>query len=287
MEPPRVSHDHVGTLLYAVKVVGPTYAQMQEIRFPSYIDPYTGNKVTDHSRSQMFSLIESVEHDEGFVERYASLVDFFSLDAAYKLWSPVEIASACVKFDHWLRSPDGVLERPSQLQCAIVRRIMEEAKLIKEFVLSQNPDSQTANDTPRRDCHSAPHLLNEANDSAPKKTKIARSNESKERLDTVLARYPYPRTDEELSQWVTAKEAARIEQTVDTDTLRTYRKYNRNNSPAEKAADGLAGRDRNGRIWRKAKVHSQTIYLLASLQNSPQTPSRKPAKRKSPKRGKP
>ena len=159
-----ISYDHVGMLLYAVKIVGPNYAQMLDILYPSYIDPYTGHKVvTSCSETPLepallnpLHLIESFDHDEGFVERRASRVNFFTLDAARKFWSPVEIASACANFNRWLRSTDGALERPSNLQCAKIRRVMEECALIAEFAPSLPASSPTSPQPPEKPAPAEP-----------------------------------------------------------------------------------------------------------------------------------
>lgn len=46
-------------------------------------------------------------------------------------------------------------------------------------------------------------------------------------------------------------------------------KYFVSNAPAEKTPDGFAGRDKDGRIWRKAGPNKQILYLISSLKNKP------------------
>lgn len=84
-------------------------------------------------------------------------------------------------------------------------------------------------------------------------------------LRTVLDQYPFPRTAEEGKLWIRVSEVAAIEKTVNTATLKRYRDI----APAEKTPDGFAGRDKDGRIWRKAGPNKQILYLISSLKNKP------------------
>ena len=113
------------------------------------------------------------------------------------------------------------------------------------------------------ECDSIAKILEDRNrisEPAPSSPKAAKDD-----FQAILQKYPFPRTSEERSLWIRAGEVAEIEKTVDTATLRKYR----SGPAAEKTADGLAGRDKDGRIWRKPGPNGQVLYLISSLRNKP------------------
>lgn len=145
-----MSEGGLGTLLYAVHVAGPTYAQMQDIRLNNWIAA-NGRRGPKFDGFNMHPFVEKVEIDEGIVEYYASNVYFYTLDAADKLWNATDIASARAEFDRWLRSSDAALDQPVHRECVMLRCIVEEAKYIEESILRQNPPKKYVEYAPRTD----------------------------------------------------------------------------------------------------------------------------------------
>ena len=146
-----VDGSDLGRLLYAVKVAGPTYSEMQRILTQNWTAAYDGSRPTFQGFN-MHPFVEKVEIDEGIVDFHASEVNFFSLDAAHKLWNKVEIATARAEFDRWFRSSDATLDRPTNRECDMLRRIVQEAKIIAESIAESG-------ETPREQLLSQPKQI--------------------------------------------------------------------------------------------------------------------------------
>lgn len=140
----------LGILLYAAKVTGPTYNELQEIVQRSWIAANRPS-VPKFNGFNLHPFIERVEINEGIIEYHASQVDVFSLDAAHKLWSKVDIASACVAFDRWLKSDDTALEKPVQRECEMLHRIVAESAAIASSAGIPEPSKKAIAYMPRTD----------------------------------------------------------------------------------------------------------------------------------------
>ncbi|HBT77179.1 MAG TPA: hypothetical protein DEB39_09715 [Planctomycetaceae bacterium] len=144
------SGDDVGLLTYAVQVTGPTYAEMQDILSRNQLAAISSREAS-YPGFNLHPFVKKVEIDEGIIRYYASEPRVFSLDAAHQLWSRTDIASARAEFDRWLRSSDAALDAPTNRECALLRRVMEEAKLIDEPVSRQETPKKAGAYTPRTD----------------------------------------------------------------------------------------------------------------------------------------
>ena len=251
----------VGRLSFAVKIQEATYPEIQKIILQNQLKALVRRQVT-LPELNMNPFVEIVKLDWA-TEYYASDVSLFSHDATHKLWSKTEIANALLEYDNWLASPDAALEKPVNRECEMLRQCVKQANLL------------LGRETERE----------EKNVLLPTATPASPSPFLKEPLAKILARFTYPQNEEERAKWVTAREAAEIEMTLDVVSLRKYRMYHRDGTLSEKTADRLAGRDEDGRIWRKAGEHAHTIYLRSSLRNSSGSTVQKSVKTSSRKRG--
>ncbi len=157
----------------------------------------------------------------------------FSEPEALKKWDAIDLASAQHHFEQWLHSKDG----------------------------SKNVDEKAF--SVLRQCASIAKFLEDGNHTPEASPPLPKTDEGD--FQSILHKYPFPRTPEERALWIRAGEVADIEKTVDTATLRKYR----SGPAAEKTLDGLAGRDKDGRLWRKPGPNGQVLYLISSLRNKP------------------
>jgi hypothetical protein len=146
-----VGGSDLGRLRYAVKVAGPSYAEMQKILTQNWTAAFDGSRPIFQGFN-IHPFVEMVEIDEGIFEYHASEVNFFSLDAAHKLWSNVEIVTARAEFDRWFRSADATLDKPVNRECAMLRRIVEETEIIVESITGSKA-------TPREQLPSQPKRI--------------------------------------------------------------------------------------------------------------------------------
>jgi hypothetical protein len=145
-----VNHD-CGTLLYVVKITGISHTEAQEIVHRNWLVAASQHQ-SEFPSLNMFPFVAKIEIDENVCEYHASCVDLFSMDAAHKLWNQLDIARARTAYDYWLRSSDAKLENPVNRECAMLRRCMEEIKLVAESLLdiTENSVTTTSSSKPKR-----------------------------------------------------------------------------------------------------------------------------------------
>lgn len=139
----------VGGPSYAVKIVGPTFAEAHEIIAQNqllFLSKYgAGLPVLN-----MLPFAEKVETDDG-PEFYASIPDLFTLGAARQFWSAGLITNAILSYNTWSFSSDAFRENPINRECALLQRCAAQAKLyMYSVVVEENSERKTLPPQPKK-----------------------------------------------------------------------------------------------------------------------------------------
>lgn len=124
--PEATAEKDAGYLKYAVKLIGPTFKEAQDILLQNqllFLTKYGAGL----EELNMLPFVEKVETD-GDTEYYASIPEVFTPDEANQLWSPGIISNAIVSFNEWMLSRDAFRETPANRQCDMLRRCVHQAK---------------------------------------------------------------------------------------------------------------------------------------------------------------